>query len=153
MAGHDRLTPEGKAFFKQLEELSKLQTRVGFQRGTAADEDGADMADVAMWNELGTEHSPSRPFMRQSVDNNASKVTAMCGHQLRALAQGKTTAKEALQQIGVMQKALVQAEITNGSFAPNAPYTVAKKGSSKPLIDTGRMRASVTVEVTEKGGD
>ena len=33
------------------------------------------------------------------------------------------------------------------NFAPNHPYTVAKKGSSKPLIDKGDLLGSVNYEV------
>lgn len=33
MAGHDRITPEGRRFFEQIEELKKLQVCVGYQRG------------------------------------------------------------------------------------------------------------------------
>lgn len=153
MAGHDTLTAEGKRFFKEIEELKKLQVRVGFQHGEETDEDsGADLADVAMWNELGTAHSPPRPFLRQSIDNNVSRVNAMCKAQLRAVAQGKT-AKDALQAIGSMQKALVQDTIRNGDFEPNAPSTIKKKKSSKPLIDSGRMRQSVNFVIKPKGDE
>jgi len=54
-------------------------------------------------------------------------------------------------EIGIFQKDLVQEKITNGSFAPNAPSTVMAKGSSKPLIDTGRMRQSVNYVIQQKG--
>ena len=30
---HDRLTPEGKKFFKEIEKLKKMQVRVGYQQG------------------------------------------------------------------------------------------------------------------------
>lgn len=35
----------------------------------------------------------------------------------------------------------------NGEWASNSPATIKKKGSSKPLIDTGRLRGSITYEV------
>ena len=166
MAGHDKITPEGKKFFKEIEALRKLQVRVGFQQGEASTESGADIVDVAMWNELGTANSPARPFLRQSVDNNEARIIAMCKAQLQAIARGDTDAKGALQAIGAMQKGLIQDTIRNGSFAPNAPITVnggwmwrngkafyvKGKGSNKPLIDTGRMRQSVNFVIQEKGG-
>ena len=37
--------------------------------------------------------------------------------------------------------------VSGKNFAPNHPYTVAKKGSSKPLIDKGDLIGSVTYEV------
>jgi hypothetical protein len=35
----------------------------------------------------------------------------------------------------------------NGQWAPNSAITIRQKGSSKPLIDTGRLRGSITYEV------
>jgi len=153
MGCHDKITAEGKKFFKELEELQKLQVRVGFQHGKEEDGNGADMADVAMWNELGTVRSPPRPFLRQSVDNNVDTIKAMCKTQLKEIAEGKKTAREALQAIGVTQKGLVQHTIRSGNFVANAPATVKKKKSDKPLIDTGRMRQSVNYVILGKGGD
>ena len=38
-----------------------------------------------------------------------------------------------------------------GDFEPNAPSTIRKKKSDKPLIDTGRMRQSVMTVIDKKG--
>jgi phage gpG-like protein len=119
-----------------------------------------------MWNELGTVHSPARPFLRQSVESNENTIKAMCQRQLQEVAKGKS-AREALNAIGVMQKGLIQNQIRNGDYEPNAPITieggwmtrngksfyVKGKKSSKPLIDSGRMRQSVTFVIGEKGGE
>lgn len=168
MPGRDKITKQGKDFFKQIELLKKLQVRVGFQQGTASGEDsGADIVDIAAWNELGTENAPARPFLRQSVENNAAQIEAMCRAQLAKIVNGQATAEEALKAIGVMQKALIQNEIKNGGFEPNAPITIEGgwmhrngksffikgKKSSQPLIDTGRLRQSVNFVITEKGDD
>lgn len=34
-----------------------------------------------------------------------------------------------------------------GNWAPNSPLTIAQKGSAMPLIDTGKLRQSITYEV------
>ena len=152
MGGHDRITPEGRRFLGQIEQLKKLQVQVGFQAGAAADEDGVDIANIAMWNELGTSRSPARPFMRKSVDENTDKTKSMCARQLKRLAQG-ASAQDILEKIGVFQKGLIQRKIVDGTFEPNAPSTIRKKGSSRPLIDTGRMRQSVNFIIRRKGAD
>lgn len=151
MVGHDRLTPEGKRFFAEIEKLKQLECRVGFQQGEAASDEGVDMCDIAMWNELGTANSPSRPFLRTSVDGNAAQITQFCQAQVRKLTNGGT-AQEVLNSVGVFGKGLVQATIGSGSFTPNAPATIRKKKSDKPLIDTGRMRQSVNYAIKPKGG-
>ena len=169
MPGRDKITSEGKKFFKQIEELKKLQVRVGFQHGEDSGADGkADLVDIAAWNELGTEYIPSRPFLRQSVDNNGAQIAATCKKLIAAIVKGEATARDALQTIGVMQKRIIQKTIRDGDFEPNAPITVeggwmrrggkafyvkGKGSPATPLIDTGRLRQSVSFVIKEKGGD
>lgn len=38
-----------------------------------------------------------------------------------------------------------------GNWAPNSPLTIAMKGSEMPLVDTGRLRGSITFEVNKEG--
>lgn len=149
--GHDRLTPEGKKFYAELDKLKKLRVVVGYQQGQAVSEDGVDLADIAMWNELGTSGAPPRPFMRKSVDENEEKIISFGQLQTKRLTKG-ATAQEILTALGVMQKGLVQEKIVDGDFEPNAPSTIKKKGSDKPLIDTGHMRRSVNFAITDKEG-
>lgn len=146
----DRLTPEGEKFFKEIEELASKEVFIGYQAGEVTDDKGADIAQVAMWNELGTSTSPSRPFLRKSVDENQGKIHAMCGKQLRSITNGGT-AEHTLKQLGVFGVGLVQEKIKDGSYVPNAPSTVRKKKSDKPLIDTGRMRQSTKYVIRKKG--
>jgi len=146
----DKMTADGKRFEKMLKDLGRKQVRIGFQHGKATEEDGTDICDVAAWNELGTEHTPSRPFMRKSVDENEDKINAFLQSQKADLVKG-VPAENVLNKIGIFQKDLMQEKITEGDYVPNAPATVKKKGSAKPLIDTGRMRQSVNYVITEKG--
>jgi hypothetical protein len=60
--------------------------------------------------------------------------------------------KAALAEIGAQAVALMQKEVTDGGFAPNAPATTARKGSDMPLIDTGQMRQSVHYQIRKKRG-
>jgi hypothetical protein len=163
MAGHDKLTPEGRRFFAQIEELKKLQVRVGIQqsdgKAKTRDKDGnvidsdVDLLDVAMWNELGTAHSPARPFLRQSVDGNKATIEAVCKAQVQTLTKGGT-AQQVLNAVGVMQKGLVQDTISKSKAwaEPNADRTVKKKGSDQPLVDSGKMAQSVNYVIKPKGG-
>ena len=151
----DTWTEEGKRLMKELQELAELEVRVGFQRGQNAgsatdDSSRADLVDIAMWNELGTEHIPSRPFMRDSVDKHMQEIGEMVAAQKDALLNG-ATAREILGTIGLFQQDLMQTEIEQGDFAANAPATIRKKGSDKPLIDTGTMKNSVHYYIVKKG--
>ena len=146
----ERMTVEGIRFEKMLKELSQMEVRIGFQHGKATEDDGTDVCDVAAWNELGTERSPSRPFLRKSVDENEEKIKSFLQSKRQDLVRGVPT-EQILKEIGIFQKDLIQEKITEGDFAPNAPSTVRQKGSSKPLIDTGRMRQSVDFVIQKKG--
>ena len=146
----DRMTKEGEKLMRELETLKRTQVRVGFRQGEAQEENGVEIVDVAMWNELGTSSTPSRPFMRDSVDKHIDAIQDFCMKQGKQVVEGKITAQQCLNAIGVYQKGLVQTEIRDGEFEPNAPSTIKKKGSDHPLIDTGTMRQSVSYVITDK---
>lgn len=146
----DRMTAEGRQFQQVLKDLAKLEVRIGFQHGQATEEDGTDICDVAAWNELGTVNSPPRPFLRKSVDENEEKINHFLQSKKADLIRGVPT-EQILKEIGLFQKDLIQEKITEGSFQANAASTIRKKGSNKPLIDTGRMRQSVNYVVKKKG--
>lgn len=146
----DRMTAEGRQFQQMIKDLAKLEVRIGFQHGQATEEDGTDICDVAAWNELGTVNSPSRPFLRKSVDENEEEINRFLQAKKADLLRG-VPVEQIFKEIGLFQKDLIQEKITEGSFTPNAQSTIQKKGSAKPLIDTGRMRQSVNYVVKKKG--
>ena len=130
--------------------MTDMEIQVGFQ-GDQKYEDGTSIAQVAAVNEFGASDIPERPFMRQSFENHEGELQAACDAAQRLVSSGGS-AEQALQQIGVVAKGLVQDEIVNGGFAPNAESTIKKKGSDQPLIDTGYMRQSVNYVVKRRGG-
>lgn len=146
----DKVTADGRRFQKMLKEMAEMEVRVGFQRGKDTEDNGTDVCDIAAWNELGTVNMPSRPFLRKSVDENESKINNFLQSKKKDLVRG-VSAEKVLKEIGIFQKDLIQEKITEGDFAPNAESTIKKKGSSKPLIDTGRMRQSVNFVIQKKG--
>lgn len=146
----DTVTAEGKKFEKMLKDLGNLEVRIGIQQGETSDE-GVDLVDIAMFNELGTIHIPSRPFLRDSVDANADQINTFLQSMKQELLKGGS-AEDVLKKIGVFQKGLIQEQIVNGSFEPNSEATIKKKGSDTPLVDTGRMRQSINYVIQQKGG-
>ena len=148
--GFTDLTPEGKKYFRELKKMTDMEIQVGFQSDQKY-EDGTSIAQVAAVNEFGASDIPERPFMRQSFENHEGELQAACDAAQRLVSSGGS-AEQALQQIGVVAKGLVQDEIVNGGFAPNAESTIKKKGSEQPLIDTGTMRQSVNFVIKRRGG-
>ena len=121
---------------------------------------GMDNIQVALANEFGSPPGaspvvPARPFMRQTFSGTKRKKFMDAGTDLLGMiAKGQMSTRIALGRLGTMGASAVKDEITSPSpaFVPNAPYTVAKKKSSHPLIDTGAMRAAVTHKVRMKSG-
>lgn len=141
-----KITPEGERYLKEINRLVESEIRVGFQSGESSYDDGTDLVAVAAYNEYGTSDTPARPFMKQSFENHEQELRAACENAFKGVSSGGS-AETALKQLGVFAKGLIQEEIASGSFEPNKPSTIKKKGSARPLIDTGLMRQSVNYTI------
>lgn len=102
---------------------------------------------IAHWNEFGTKRAPSRPAFRNSVDRNREKITEAISRIAAGIVDGRDTLSSGTKKLGLFGQALVRDEITILDHPPNAEYTIKKKGSSNPLIDTGQLRKAVSFEV------
>lgn len=111
---------------------------VGFFKGTHTYPNGKDVTEVAKKNDKGI-GVPERPFMIPAGNKAANKTINIT---VQSIAGGMDES-QALSRAGIMLKNAIQREITNLKEPPNSPYTIAKKGSSNPLIDTGLMRSKV----------
>jgi hypothetical protein len=100
---------------------------------------------VATWNEYGTATAPPRPFMRQTITRHQRTLREALGRAVYDYGRqrGPKNLERIAARVGVMLRGAIQETIVAGDFVPNAPYTIAMKKSSRPLIDTGQMRQSV----------
>ena len=99
--------------------------------------------EVAVINEFGL-GVPERSFIRAWFDSAQPQNQALAEHMLRRILKGEIDLETALAQMGAKFAGEVQKFIAAGVPPPNAPLTIARKGSSKPLIDSGQMRQAVT---------
>ena len=107
--------------------------------------DGTPVAMVAFWNEYGTRTADPRPFFRTTVWENKKNWVL----SVQNLMKMHNDPKQVMGLIGVhMQEQIVQS-INTWSDPPNSAYTIAKKGSSKPLIETEVLVGSISFEVGE----
>lgn len=158
MAGSDKITPAGEKLLKNLNKMKKLQVRVGVQGGKKykkksrdGKEDGADLVDTAIWNELGTGRIPARPFLGQTVDQHGAEIQKAAAQLVQKICKGQLDAQSALDNLGVLMVGYVQNQISDGDFVPNAPSTIRLKGSERPLINTKQLRGSISPMVCKKG--
>lgn len=123
---------------------SKKAITVGVHaaEGGAAEPGGATVADVATWNHFGTSRIPARPFLTNWFDANVKEIAVKLKTAGTKIVKG-TDPYDALQAVALWAEGGVKRYIAQGVPPPNAPSTVAQKGSSKPLIDTGQLRSSI----------
>lgn len=139
-----------KAVLEKIARL-KLTAQAGIPSG-ATTTDGKSIPEYAVYNEFGTSRIPGRPFMRTTANEHQNEWCETLAGALKGEIL-KDNAKGAMGLVGEQMKAHIQQTIQKGSFAPNAPRTVAikrKKGKVEPdhpLIDTGQMIASIISEV------
>lgn len=139
----------GVAALQRRLRASAQRVLVGVPAGPV-EPDGTSMALVAATVEFGKEDQPERPFLRGGVRESLPQVRALARHDLAAVAQGTMTIPVALERAGAVAVGAVKEYMTGDNFAPNAPSTIAKKGSEQPTIDTGALRGSIT-HVVEAG--
>lgn len=144
----------GARLTKKLKEIAvalgsgDLEVLVGFQNGATypESEGGHPVAQVAFWNNFGTKRAPPRPFFANFVEDQQPTWAAKLGVALRVT--GYRT-KGALEILGADMAGHLRESIVLLNDPPNAPYTLAHKKGSKPLVATGWMLRNVTWVVTK----
>jgi hypothetical protein len=61
--------------------------------------------------------------------------------------EGTQSIYKSTETLGIWGQREIIKKFRDNDWAPNAPFTVALKGSSTPLIDTGQLRQSITWSV------
>lgn len=108
---------------------------------------GATLVEVASFNELGTRTTPARSFIRETVDIYARDIATLAKNLMQQVLARQRGYAQALGILGSFVKGKIIARINAGIGPANAPSTIAKKGSSKPLIDKGQLKGAVDYEV------
>lgn len=110
---------------------------------------GMTVAALGVIHEFGSPSNglPARPFMRQTWDRHGESTKRLIRQMFKLLMSNQIQLYPAMGKIGAYYEGQVKSTIRNGVFASNTAATIAHKKSSKPLIDTGLMRASVTHKV------
>lgn len=112
--------------------------------------DNFSMVDLALVHEFGSKDGriPQRSFMRSTCDAKRNEHIKLSDILQSKIIEGKLNLRQALGQLGeVVEKDMVQT--INHGIAPNLKTATVKrkKGSSKPLIDTGRLKGSIKHEI------
>lgn len=115
---------------------------VGFHPGQNYEDGGQPVAMVAAIQNYGAPEAgiPARPFFSEMVRENSPDW----GKGLaQVLVADDYDGARALGRMGDVIAGQLAESITQADFVPLAPATVARKGFSAQLIDTGTMRRSI----------
>ena len=117
------------------------KVKVGFPAGKAP----GDIISIAVWNHEGTSRGiPPRPFISRAMYVGRGELRSFMRAEAKGIVTGSKTMAAAFPRLGLMGQDLIQVQIGSNMPPPNAAGTVRQKGSSRTLVDTGRMMASVT---------
>lgn len=132
----------------------RLQVGVLASRGGNAlhdKESGLTMIELAAIHEFGSPAAniPERSFIRRTFEKKDRETVRLLRRLAHAVVTGKMDARKALNLLGAWGASQVKATIAEGPGIPPplAPATIERKGSSRPLVDTGRLLDSITWEV------
>lgn len=145
---------------KQIKDaLAKGPTKVkvGFPAGKAP----GDVIAYAFYNHEGTNRAkgdvffkngkfgisgpiPPRPFITVAMFKGRGAIRMHLRAEAKAIFNGKADLKASLTRVGMLGQDLIQTQIGSNMGPANSPMTIELKGSSKTLVDSGRMLGSVT---------
>jgi hypothetical protein len=127
----------------------KARVDVGFFEDSTYS-NGTPIAEVAIYQEFGTESIPPRPFMQPTFNNEKAKWADIMRKKI--ISQGEhINAYQVMQTVGLVAMTDVKDKINwwAASGSPrNAEATINKKGFDSPLIQDGTMRDAVRFKVT-----
>ena len=118
--------------------------------GGAAEKGGITVAAIATIHEFGTGRIPERSFIRDWADMHEERNRKMVTRATENVVNKGTAPEVAYGRLGAFFQGEIQARISNGIPPPLAESTMARKGSSVPLIDTGQLRSSILWKLEAK---
>lgn len=134
---------------KSLEKATKQKARIPDKQVSVGvlGKSGSDLVTIAAANEYGTSdgHIPSRPFLRTALRDKS--LVSFVRKQAASYFKDVQNLNDALSKIGIFAVGLIQKQIGSSTPPPNKLSTIKRKGSSATLIDTGRLRQSISWEI------
>jgi hypothetical protein len=140
-----------------LQQLAKKKVYVGVPEDHTARQSGeATNAQLVYLHTNGSplRGIPARPIIEPALaaSDNKQLITKQLGEAARAvLAHKPDQTSQHLNQAGILGSNAAKRWFTDSrnGWAPDAPSTIKRKGSDRPLVDTGQMRRSITFLVED----
>lgn len=173
-----RIEDRGKAdwdrWVERFKKINDAYVTIGVHEdaGNYSGPHAPSVVEVALWNEFGTEHIPSRPFLAMAIDEKINQINNWREEAIDKILNEGWSVEKGLDMLGLKVQVLVQNKIKSNVPPPNAPSTVKEKQRSgvlpkhfkaganskgqlysdrtKTLIDTGLLLRSITYRVFVK---
>lgn len=137
---------------QSLSELGKYDVEVGIFGSDSfyAMIAGVHEFGITIRKEKGSIVIPERSFLRSTFDDKNKEWFKFMKKQLEHVLQGRMDARTLCERLGAKMVGDVQVKLTELNDPSNAPSTIAQKGSSNPLIDSGGLRQRITYKVVRR---
>lgn len=139
-----------KGFLERFREIGKPKVYIGVPASkNGMHEGGINMATLLALHVLGAPSRgiPQRDPLRPPLINNAQRYTDLMAQGIKNALANSTDPNVVYEKIGIVASNDVKDYFVSGSFKPLDQKTIDRKGSSKPLVDTGELRSSITYEI------
>lgn len=142
-----------RALRQRVRGLEHASVRVGIVGAAASTPVGrVTVGLIGIFHELGVPeiNLPQRSFVRAALSAKLDELRGMQTRVAKLLVTDKITLKQALGMLGAWGAGAIRAYITQGKVEPKLAdseagrRTIARKGSSKTLVDTGQLANAVT---------
>ena len=139
---------------RRMAAVAQRDVLVGIPAGEQRD-DGPTNAEIGYQNEFGSpaQNIPARPHLIPGVAAVQDKAVARLTQAASAAATGRMSdAERHLHAAGLIAQSSVRRTLTTAAYRPLSERTLAERRArgrtgTKPLIDTGQYRNSITYVV------
>lgn len=153
-SGMQMITDALPDLLRRLASVAQRDVLVGVPAGEARD-DGPSNAEIGYQNEFGSpaNNIPARPHLLPGVAAVQDKAAARLTQAADAAASGRVSdAERHLHAAGLLAQNSVRRTLTTTAYRPLSERTLAERRArgrtgTKPLIDTGQYRRSITYVV------
>lgn len=112
------------------------------------------VAQVAKWNNEGSETNPMRPFFYTWLDtlekNQGREFVDNISTWIHMIAMGDLSWEWLYNKIGAQETKKIKELIREWDTPPNSATTIAEKGKNDPLMDTETMLNSTKYKIGRK---
>ena len=142
------------AYERNLQQFKDSVVKAGIlaKDGSENHSEGITVFQIGMIHEFGVpeKNIPRRSFIRVPIENNIKEITKLIENNHKLVSENAMSAKVALDRIGIKAQNTIKESFRNNDWKANSRATIKRKGSSRPLIDTGQLIGSISYIVEKE---